>query len=421
MLNSKYLRLEEQLQSLSNQVKLIILHPIAHNEHRLFGQLFLNHGEGAIYVQLPISGTLEDMIQAILVAIEEQTGIAAVFSFDEKSNTYAAQLAGVLNLTPAAFVYLDGYDGQSAIQLNPIIGDMVAQLDDRQQVVVSGRQLPIALLEHPQLQGRVALLPVDNRRLMVDYAHPEPGKTFLEVRAFGQGHVLVNGRLIEQWEGQLPRTLFFFFVDRAMVTRDEIFKVFWPKMPVREATNVFHVTKRKVSEILRASLTAYMSGFYRIAPEIDLHYDVVNFQESIQEAAVTEDLAEQEELYRVAIDLYREEFLSSVDTDWAARRRDEMRSAYTDALIGLGRIYERKEAPQHALGMFLRASSVAPAREDLTRSIMRLYGQLGRPDLALEAYGRLKDMLKRTLNVLPDPQTDQVMQQIREQDNTGDE
>lgn len=415
MLNSKYLRIEEQFEALPAQIKLIILHPAAHNEHRIFGQLFLNHAEGAIYVQLNADDGLEMALQRIISAMGEQAGVPVDFSFETGLSSYASQLADILSLISAGFIYLDSYDGDVVSQLDPIIAELVTLLSDRQKVVISGRRLPLTFLADDRLKGQVALLPVDHQRMLVDYANPEFGKTILEVRAFGQGQVLVDGRIIDRWEGQLPRTLFFFFVDRAMITRDEIFRIFWPQLPVREATNVFHVTKRKISEILGTSLTAYTAGFYRIAPEIDLHYDVVNFQEAIQEAAVTEDMDIREELYRIAMDLYREEFLSSVESDWAVRRRDEMRNAYTDALIGLGRIYERSGALQRALGVFLRAAGVAPAREDLTRSIMSLYGQLGRPELAVEAYNRLKEMLKKSLNVLPDPQTDLLMQQIRQE------
>jgi two-component SAPR family response regulator len=312
-----------------------------------------------------------------------------------------------------SFLYLDGFDGDVAPLLYPIIIELILRLQ-KLKVVLSGRRFPAPLVQRDDLRPFVALLPTDHDRLLVDYANPSPGKAFLEVRAFGQGQVLVNGELIDRWEGLLPRALFFFFVDRAMITRDEIFRVFWPDMAIREATNVFHVTKRKISEILSVGLTTYTSGFYRISPDIDLHYDVVNFQEAIQRAAVADEKCK-EELLLVAIDLYREEFLSSIDADWTKRRRDEMRNAYTDALIGLGRIYERRGDLQYALGVFLRASGVAPTREDLTRAIMRLYGQMKAPELAIEAYQRLKDMLKQTFNVLPDPQTDHLLQEIRKQ------
>ena len=40
-------------------------------------------------------------------------------------------------------------------------------------------------------------------------------------------------------------------------TRADIFKEFWPGLPIKSATNVFHVTKRKIGERLGCDLTSY--------------------------------------------------------------------------------------------------------------------------------------------------------------------
>lgn len=407
MLSSSHLRIEDQFKALPKDIKLVILHPAAYNEHHHFRKFLLNTPK-TIYKQLPNTSTsLLSIVEEIRQTFNQQSQLNI-----EKINPNrpADAIANALNQHPNSLLYLDAYDGPVIELLHDFVVDLVDLLQDGSKVILSGRQMPTNLLNLPSHQ--IALLPVDRKRLLVDYVHPEPGKSFLEVRSFGQGQVFVNGNPIIKWEGYLPRALFFFLIDRAMTTRDEIFRTFWPKLAIREATNVFHVTKRKISEILNVNLTVYGSGFYRIAPEIDLHYDVVNFQEAVQQAAIA-DNDEAESLYRIAIDLYREEFLSSIDADWAIRRRDEMRSTYTDALIGLARLYERRDNLSQALGLFQRASAVAPAREDLSRSIMRLYDNLGHPELGLETYHRLEEMLKRSFNVRPDPQTTQLAQQIQ--------
>ena len=69
-----------------------------------------------------------------------------------------------------------------------------------------------------------------------------------------------------------------------MVTRAEIFQTFWPNLTTREATNVFHVTKRKISEVLGTELTVYGSSFYHISPQIQLSYDVSLFNQLVQDS-----------------------------------------------------------------------------------------------------------------------------------------
>ncbi|MCI0714268.1 MAG: bacterial transcriptional activator domain-containing protein [Chloroflexi bacterium] len=407
MLTINNFDIEAQYDALDANVRLLILHPAAYSSHRMLGQLLLKRGQTA-YVHVPQDAdNLKLALHRVIEALNEQ--LNTDLSFDAK----ASEIAAALNAVDGAQLLIEGYDGSTAVILDEVIEEVVRQLKPGRRLVLSGRVLSNELVESLVSEEAVAVLPVDRKRLLIDYTEPEEGKTFLEVRAFGQGQVLVNGRPIDRWEGHLPRALFYFFVDRAMTTRDEIFDTFWPRLNKREATNVFHVTKRKVSEILGVHPTVYGSGFYRISPEVDLHYDVVNFQEAVQNAAIADDDVA-EELYQIAIDLYHDDFLSSMDADWVVKRREDLRAIYTDALIGLARIYERRGEKEAALGLFLRASASSPKREDLTRSIMTLYAELGKPEVALETFENLEEILKKELGVSPDPQTQELANEIRE-------
>src|SRR6185295_16856224 len=116
------------------------------------------------------------------------------------------------------------------------------------------------------------------------FSATEEERPHIEVYAFGSGVVRVNGLPVDTWDGPLPRNLFYYFVDHPMVTRDEIFETFWPDLNTKEATNVFHVTKRKISERLGFDLTTYAGGFYYHSTKINLQYDVAVFDALIEEA-----------------------------------------------------------------------------------------------------------------------------------------
>src|SRR5258708_38786010 len=248
--------------------------------------------------------------------------------------------------------------------------------------------------------------------MLLDYPQQPADRVLLEVYGLGPGQALINGERIDHWDGLLPRSLFFYFVDRGMITRDEIFQTFWPTLSIREATNVFHVTKRKISEILGFDLTVYWSGFYRISPDIDLHYDVVKFIEDVQNSVVAEQ-QEASDLLERAIFLYRGLFLSTLDMEWAESRRHELKLTYADALSTLGRLRQREGDTQESLGLYSRAGTTQPQREDLAPAIMPLYATLGQSDRAIAAYNRLTDELKQNLGVGPDRQTSELAEQIR--------
>ena len=409
MLTANYFDIEHQYQNLSDYHKLVILHPAAYSIHRLFCKNLLSHGR-AVYINVSLNDhTPSSILETVVTSLDEQLSLQVSIESDD-AEIIATALASALNNTPNTLVFIDNYD-PNMVLLTDILVALVPQLADGQRIILCGRVFPRIFIQKFAEERIVAVVPTDNDRLLIDYADPKTSNKVLEIHAFGQGAVLVNGTLITEWEGVLPRALFFYFIDRAMATRDEIFKTFWPQLGKNEATNVFHVTKRKISEILKIHPTIYSSGFYRISPDIQLYYDVINFREAVQNAVVVND-DEAEKIFRVAIDLYQDDFLSTLNHDWVLKRRDELRNSYTDALLGLARIYERQENKPEALGFFQRALSTAPLREDLVRSIMSTHAELGHLEYAQETYHRLAEQLQVEFNVMPDPLTIELLKKL---------
>jgi DNA-binding SARP family transcriptional activator len=406
-----YAQAQEQLVGLPPTVTLVILHPDYHGQHRLFAPLLRQANTRRLFLSVPSAGyTLADMLAALRTAAQTQLDLDLG---DLPTDASAAADAVVQALAGQGDLILivDAFDLADQADVAPFFAELARQFSPGQRVIIGTRDLPMLLLEREDLEGKKALVPVHPDKMMLDYAQAHE-KTVLEVRALGPGRVLINGRLIDHWDGVLPRTLFFYFVDRGMTTRDEIFQTFWPNLSTREATNVFHVTKRKISEILGTDLTVYWSGFYRISPDLELHYDVIKFAEAVQNAAVAAD-EEAIGLLHNAIALYNGPFLSTLEQDWVYARRDELAANYAEALAGLARIFLNRGTRLSALGYFLRAAATSPQREDLARAIMELYQALGNPRAALETYERLVAELDATLEVEPGPQTSELAAAIR--------
>jgi len=392
---------------------LVILHPNLADQHLLL-PIFLNRAD-----RTPIcltahasAASFGDFWDLLATGLAEQTGVQLP-PLGGKSTPESAASAALKALKPIKHFVL-AFDAMDIVE-EPVLNFLIAlvnELPEGSQVVVGGRQVPIQLLSAFTDTEKVAIFPVDSDRMLLDYAARDSGRHLLEVYGHGHGRVLVDGRVIDQWDGVLPRSLFFYFVDRGMVTRDEIFTTFWPDLPVKEATNVFHVTKRKISEILGFDLTVYWSGFYRITPNIDLHYDVVKFAENVQNAAVASN-ADATVMLQRALALYQGTFLSTIDLPWIKKRRDDLQSIYVEALTSLARLNESKRGYHEALGLYLRAAGFQPLREDLARSIMSLYRKLEQPGRALEIYDQLAADLKAQLNVPPDRRTVELADQIR--------
>ncbi len=220
----------------------------------------------------------------------------------------------------------------------------------------------------------------------------------------GHSRILSDGRHIKSWDGSLPRNLCYYFINFPMVTRDEIFDVFWPHLGIKEATNVFHVTKRKISEKLGYEITAYSNGFYVPSPRVNVMYDAREFEEMVEMALSGAEELAPARWYR-AVQLYRHPYLEGLDMPWIVEKREQLRDSFAQALIGLGRMYRQLREPDRALGYFLRAVTEKPDREDVHRNIMKIYYESGRIEDALAQYKTLEGTLKRKFNIAPSQET----------------
>src|SRR5690606_6778276 len=239
----------EQFQQLSPTSRVIVIHPTFARQHVILASLL--DDAGSVYVRFDgrnlTRAQLDAQLQAALQAQNNQAGLADVRQ-----------------------LLLDECDCAQPEALDALLTDVLDRMPVG-RVIVWTRHPPHALLENDNLRGQMSFVPVDESLMLWDYAQRNgEKKVLLEVRALGTGRVLRDGKSVDNWDGLLPRSLFFYLVDKGMTTRNDIFNTFWPNLSVREATNVFHVTKRKISEVLGTDLTVYWSGFYHISPDIEL-------------------------------------------------------------------------------------------------------------------------------------------------------
>lgn len=277
------------------------------------------------------------------------------------------------------------------------------------QIVINARLVDLQPWNSLLHAGKLAV--VGNKSALGDGIYGEEERLGqLEVYSLSGGHVYIDGQPVTSWDGSLPRLLFYYFVDHTMVTRDEIFDVFWPKMSVKEATNVFHVTKRKISERLGYELTSYSGGFYVPSPRLSVHYDARIFENSVTSAIEDEENAPA--LWYRAIQLYRSDYLPYIKTPWVAARREELKNKYAQALIGLGRYHRALNEPDRALGYLLRALREKPDWEDVHQDVMTIFFQQGRPQDAITQYHLLERTLYKMFGIKPSSDTQNLYEVI---------
>jgi two-component SAPR family response regulator len=240
------------------------------------------------------------------------------------------------------------------------------------------------------------------------FTPPGPLVPRLDVYAFGTGIVYADSKRVAYWDGLLPQSIFFFFMDKPLLTREEIFQAFWPDMTARDATNVFHVIKRKIAERVNYDPIVYGMGRYHRSPDISIYYDVAEFEACVNRFYENPDDIQSMER---AVNLRRAPFMHGYKQPWAVERRRQLDGMYIDALIGLGTHYGGSD-PTRALAYFQRAAHLAPTREDINRQVIQRHAELGQIDAAIAQYQVLEKALQTAFGITPDRATRELYQKI---------
>ncbi len=312
--------------------------------------------------------------------------------FESLLEAFVADL-GELSDEPFLLI-LDEYDRtDSADDLQAFVEQVILRLPAQCQLVINSRTLPRLPWVSLIAQKKAVILQDEHLVSSNFYDMRSDGATLLDVFALGPGYVLLNDSAIETWEGHLPRLLFFFALDRPVVTRSEICQAFWPDLENDQAVNVFHVTKRRLHKALDFDVLVHEGGYYRVNPEVSIHYDIMEFVGALVKgrSPETEDKAA---VWQHAIDLYRGPFLQGHSDKWIVERRADYQTGYLEALSEMANIRLAEGRQEHALGLLLRAVSENDRYEPIHRQIMKLYATLGRRSEAAAHYQKLVEQLK---------------------------
>lgn len=363
------------MSTISDATRLIVCQPNYRYQHAMLSDIVVGHG--GLYVRFDGMDLDED---ALLHQLE-------------------LTLSGTIeSVNDVQWLILDECDRADNEALNAFLMYLLDNYLNARIMIIS-RHVPTLVIEEESISRMTEFVPVDGQLMLHDVTQRD-APTMLEVHAFGQGRAYINGVPVAQWDGVLPRLLFFFLVDKGIITRDRIFDVFWPDMDVKEATNVFHVTKRKVNEILSIDLTAYSGGFYRISPNIELRYDVLQYTDLIQHAGIADD-DDAIALLTKADQLYQGSYLQGMAGNWICDRRNELQQMQCDLLCDLANLKNKRGEWQQALGLYSRALMHNRTREDIVARLMSLYIQNGFVDDALHVYDDTVRILQAEVQLEP--------------------
>lgn len=237
-----------------------------------------------------------------------------------------------------------------------------------------------------------------------------PRLPHLEIRAFGQEHVLLDGKKAPQtaWGGPLVRELFFYILDQGPVTLDEIGLVFWPDYSPAKVKSVFHSTMYRLRRLIAPELVIYddESARYLFNRDHDYFYDVEEFEKA-SDMALREESSEEEIMRNgnKAIELYRGEFLGDSSLIWCLHRREKLRQTLVHVVMRLVALHREKGNLGQSIWLYHRAIEEDPFLERAHRGLMRCYALQGERSKAIKHYLDYSQYLMEELDMAPSDET----------------
>lgn len=401
--------------------KVVLLYPWT-NYRLLFLSNFLeNAKEGLLYYAVPKkTATLQEMLADLIQEFELVLGqfgkhLRAALPEGSPENLGEALAADLAESSDEPLIlFIDNLGCLSmTVEFGLFLERLVQTLAPHIQIALGSHMLKFDFWNALVMEGRAIVLGNEQHRSRLTFNVEAAPKPQLEIVGFGAGIARINGQEIVHWDGMLPRNLFFYLIDHPLVTRDEIFADFWPKVGIKDATDIFHVTKHKVMEVISRrignghdyEITQYKQGFYLPSDKLVRHYDVELFETSIERAINASSDHEAEILLARALDLYKGPFFTASEMLWAKKRREALARQYSEGLIWLGRLRQKAGDTQEALRLFTLALAERPEREDIHRAVIQLYLQAGRIDDAKRQYHILQREVYERIGIAPSNET----------------
>lgn len=388
------------------QTSLVVLHPASQFRTPMIAQLLERTDYRILYYALGHDDTsVESLVNGLAHELSYQyplfgrhLNMVSLGAESESLSLVSALCDEVASLADKPLLLiLDEYDrSDEADDIQVFVERLSDALPANCHIIINSRTLPRLPLVSMMAHHR-ALILLDDQVLRQDFfGAPSQNGVDIEVYGLGPGFVIVNGKMVEDWEGHLPRLLFFFALDKPVITRSEICHSFWPDLEIEQAVNVFHVTKRRLHKALGVDFDVLLhdEGYYRLNPAFSIDYDVMSFAATLLEARADGTDSAQDKWQRV-IDLYRGPYLQGHHEPWIDDRRRDFRAGYIEALSNLADIRIGAGRLDHGLALLLRAVSADNSREELHLHIMELYQRLERRNEGIAHYKKVVEAFRK--------------------------
>jgi predicted ATPase/DNA-binding SARP family transcriptional activator len=206
-------------------------------------------------------------------------------------------------------------------------------------------------------------------------------------------------------------------------TREFLSGFFWPDFDQAKAFSNLRRTIWEVHQVLGENWLIADRDSVWLNPETEIDLDVARFRDLLSQCHQQSDPAARIPLLVEAEKLYHNHFLTGFSlkdafpfNEWAYAESEELRGQLAEALTVLSEDYCTLGQAVKAIPFARRLISLDPLNESAHRQLMEVYLQAGQHNAALKQYQTCEQILRKELNLDPQPETRALYKKIRKRE-----
>lgn len=178
----------------------------------------------------------------------------------------------------------------------------------------------------------------------------------------------------------------------------------WPDLEADAGYHAFESTLHRLRKALRTGDLLQLTGSKMSIDRRRCWVDLWEFAEHLRSNGAPE--AERLARFSRARALYRGHLLDrETDYTWVLRPRQILRNRFVRAVREEAEIHERQRHWRAAVRVYESALELDIVAEDLSRQLMSCLCEVGEFSAALQIYQDLRELLRSTLGIAPNPKT----------------
>ena len=222
----------------------------------------------------------------------------------------------------------------------------------------------------------------------------------LSIKCFGRTQIKIADALLtkKDWHSQTARDIFLFLLLTPSGSRKEtICEIFWPKLDPAEVKIRFKNTMYRLRRAVGKEIVQFINDTYSVNFSIEHEIDSELFRYALEAGKKSTSHDERFSHLENAIQLYRGDFLTDVDYDWAILERENLRRQYIDALLELSEYYLKIRKFEKSLQYAQNIIKVEPYNESGYLLSMRAYSAMKNKSGVVRQFGKYQRFVQEHL------------------------